>query len=80
MFVASQQHGWVLSLLPDVEQKLIPQVSIFSGVYALQGADGVSGEVVRRGVTMIQATVVSGEVVMKEVIIRHVDSPEEVCH
>jgi hypothetical protein len=53
-------------LLPDLEQKLITQVSIFTGVYALQGADEVSGEVVIRGVVMIQATVVSGEVVIKK--------------
>jgi hypothetical protein len=37
-----------------------------TGVYALQVADAVSGEVVIRGVTMIQATVVSGEVVIKK--------------
>jgi len=39
-----------------------------TGVYALQVADEVSGEVVIRGVAMIQATVVSGEVVIKKLL------------
>ncbi len=53
-------------MLPDLEQKLSRQVSIFTGVYALQAADEVSGEVVIRRATMIQATVVTAEVLIKK--------------
>ncbi len=37
----------LLELLPDLRQKLGMQVSVFTGLYPLLGADEVSGKVVK---------------------------------
>jgi hypothetical protein len=46
LLVSSQWHGRVLLLLLELQQKFSMQVSVFTGLYLLYGADEVSGKVV----------------------------------